>query len=363
MSIFTIIVFILIFSLLIIVHEFGHYFMAKRAGMKVEEFGLGIPPRLFGKKKWGTLWSFNLLPIGGFVRVKGADKMNVDKKDKKDKENYHSKSLFDRLLFVLGGVMMNFLFAILLLTFLYTIGVEPIFGTKLFDEYKKVDGIYVSQVSEGAGADGILQVSDLITHVNGVLMLDVDEFISNVQASKDSFVEFSIQRPINAEDEEVIYDTLNLSVPVSSEGKIGIGLMEKVSVEEVAFPIWKSVIISTVQVYEISVLTIKMVGQQFSRFSLDGMSGPVGLVKATSHVIDLGYKYVIKLAAILSISIGVFNLLPIPALDGARALFLTVEGIIKRPIPPRFEMFVHGIGFLFLIFLMVLVTISDIKNF
>src|SRR3989304_7830716 len=158
--ILTIIIFLLLLTVLVAVHEFGHYLMAKRAGMEVEEFGFGIPPRIWGKKIRGTFWSINALPIGGFVKVKGVE--NTNKKNESDPKSYQSKTWFQKFGFIIGGVIMNFLLAIILLTIGYSVGMNPVWGTDLYKENLKIDGIYVVDVLQEGTAAKVLEQDDLI---------------------------------------------------------------------------------------------------------------------------------------------------------------------------------------------------------
>lgn len=348
-----ILVFFLVFTVLVAIHEFGHYLFARIAKMKVEEFGFGLPPRLAGIKKWGTLWSINALPIGGFVRVKGADESEVGKTELTDPDNYHSKSWWQRFWFLIGGVLMNFLLCWIILAGLFTVGTDPFFGTKLFEKHTDFEGIRVMEVMEDGTTIDILQPGDLITHVDEQAIISVEMLPAELSSFASEIALITVVR----DDIEVI----ELEIPVSDEGRIGIGFAPQQTVHQVKLPLWKAIGVSAMQMGELTYLTVDGLAQMVIQRSLDGVTGPVGMVKVTEAAVAIGIQSVMKLAALLSLSLGVLNLLPFPALDGGRLLFLFVEGVIQRRIPAKFEMIIHGIGFLTLIIFMIIVTIRDIN--
>ncbi len=348
-----IVIFLIIFSVLVAVHELGHFWMAKKAGMEVQEFGFGIPPRLFGRKWKGTLWSINALPIGGFVRVNGADTVKVDAEQKKDPLNYHSKSWWQKFRFIMAGVFMNFVLAALLLAIGYSFGMQPVWGTSMFEKNIHTDGLLVSEILPESTAKESLQKDDLILKVNGEVVSDSEFFKKTLSENVNQSVSLEISRSGTAQE---------VQVPVNAEGKLGIAFGLSQRLDTVKLPVWKAVGVGIYQVGEISLATFKALGDMILKQSIEGVAGPVGLVKITGEVAKQGVIPLLQFMAILSISLGVLNMLPFPALDGGRALFLIIEGIIRRPISPKFEMVVHAIGFALLLLLMIVVTIGDIQK-
>jgi len=326
--------------------------------MEVEEFGFGIPPRLYKWKKFGTLVTLNAIPIGGFVRVKGGDSFAVDKKDFKDPKNYHSKTWWQRFWFISAGVIMNFILAVFILAICYMVGMKPLPGTDLYENSRKFEGILVSEVmkdspSEKAG----LEKGDLILKVDGIKFQETSFLIDHIKSSENK-----INLLILRDKEE-----LNIDIKPNEEKKIGVYMGISEDIQEVRLLPHKAFYYAAYNTAFIAKETFFGIFNLFvgilTKFVIqEGVAGPVGMVSITHQVAQVGIIPLLQFAAILSISLGVINLFPFPALDGGRLLFLGAELIIRRRVSPRIEAYVHMVGFALLMLLFVVVTYKDIAR-
>lgn len=361
----TILVFILIFSVLVLVHEWGHFIMARKAGIKVEEFGIGLPPRakaLFTDKK-GTIYSLNWIPFGGYVRLFGEDV--TDPKVLGATDSYASKTKLQRTAVIVAGVFMNFLLAWFLITIGFTIGMKPFLVTQ--EDVMKAketglietqDALFVSDIFENSPLSRTeLKKGDLVLQINGQDIPKAEALSRTLTANEP--VELIILR-----------DKKNLTITATTdaEGKLGFGVADTfyvVSQKELRYPVhvaaWKSV----QEVGRLSYLTVKMLGNVIvtivSEFTVpDGVAGPVGIAKMTYQFTQQGVMALLQFTALLSISLGVINIMPFPALDGGRFLFILIEIIIRKKPNAKWESVIHGVGFIFLMLLILLITGNDI---
>lgn len=530
----TAIVFVLIFSLLILIHELGHFYMARRAGIKVEEFGFGLPPRIWGKKKGDTLYSINAIPFGGFVRMMGEDAHDPNMLVNKD--SFASKTMRQRVGVLIAGVFMNFVLAWFLLFVGFTFGMEPLLTPDdvlpAIDQgvVKLKEGIKVESVVEGSFADeagfmagdvlyakdgeivnsdfvalvaespfGIYRVNrggedlalevgsnlssdieglgigmatysafprvrifnlaedsnsynyglrqgDVILRVNGrevfyieqyeelvrgeklveyevyrdgkveKVLVELDEarkvivsrvlpnsqaakaglvdgdvivavgaepvsdstdLIAKVEASKGQALDYLIQR---ASGEQSV-----VNITSNEQGKIGVALSELMnygykeemsvysvdlvssvdSIQEQKYPIYIAPYAALKESFRLGSLTVVMFGDFIRNLFAtgevpDSVAGPVGIAQLTYGFVQEGFMSVLRFVALLSLSLAVLNILPLPALDGGRLLFILIEFIIGRRVDQKWEAMIHAFGYLLLLALIVLVTFNDV---
>ncbi|MGE3279278.1 MAG: RIP metalloprotease [Candidatus Altimarinota bacterium] len=364
----SIVVFLIIFSVLILVHEFGHFYAARRAGVKVEEFGMGLPPRAKGlwKDKMGTLYSLNWIPFGGFVRMYGED--SEDEKMRNKEGSFASKSIAARTLIILAGVVMNFLLGYVILVLLFTVGTKPFIVTQDDFQYYREQGIIdakeqvvVTDFADESQADeaGIV-AGDVIVKVGGNDILRNDDLVAAAQKSAGREVPVTVMRG---------EDTLSFDVPVSEEGRFGLVISEAPDVKEIKdiqYPFPKALVQAGYETGRLSVLTMKMfVEVLFDLFTKaeisEQVSGPVGIAQLTHQTTQNGGVLdVLKLIALLSISLGAINVLPIPALDGGRFLSIFFEVVTRRRPDAALEAKIHAFGFLLILILILAVTYNDI---
>jgi regulator of sigma E protease len=351
-----------IFALLILVHEFGHFLTAKWAGIRVEEFGIGFPPRLVGVKRGETIYSINLLPIGGFVKMPGENGETTDANGVVDPRAFASKSPGKRAIVLLAGVTMNLLLAIVLFTAAEAVG--PV-------QYLS----YVRTVQAGSPAQAAgMQSGDHILSVNGHPITYFADLMTQVNAAVDT-------APAGAQTVPVVLvvQHANASQPVSitvqarihitkDQGHLGLEADPAHAVHQ-STPLWQApakgvqdigfVAVATWQGIHDVIRGLIPVNQAFE--------GPVGIVNTTGQVAqavpDVGWYPLLFFAGYLSFSLAVVNVLPIPALDGGRLLFVVIEVLRRgKRISPEREGLVNLIGLAALLSLIVLVTINDIGN-
>ncbi len=352
----TVIIFILVLGLLIFVHEFGHFIVAKKSGMKVEEFGFGFPPKLFGIKRGDTTYSINLLPIGGFVRILGEDGEKVD-----DPKSFASRSVGIRAAVISAGVVMNIVLAIFLFIICFKVGIPTV-----VDSPEKVnvrdEKVQIINISEGSPAQeaGVI-IGDSILEIADIPVESVEQVQDSINSSLGKELAVKISR-----GEEIINLTLKPRIdPPEGEGATGIAL---VKTGIVSYPwhisIWKgieatfSMLIAIIVAFA-GILKNIFMGQGVS----EGLAGPVGIAVMTGQMAKLGFVYILQFTAILSINLAILNFLPFPALDGGRMMFLILEKIRGKKVKKKTENMIHAAGFVILIALMILVTFRDIFKF
>ncbi len=364
----SIVIFVLIFSLLILIHEWGHFYAARRAGVRVEEFSLGLPPKAMTIRtdKKGTEYTLNWIPFGGFVRMFGED--SGDKKLYDHPESFMSKTLWQRTIIVLGGVIMNFLLGFVLLTVLFSVGTKPLVVTQEDFQHYQSTGVIVADnqvmisgfADESPAMDAGLLASDLVTAVNGVAVDTVDSLIAALAASESLTVQLDLVR-----DEE----PLTLPVTLNAERKMGVMIQDVPDIQEVKkiqLPVHEAALMAGKETARLSWLTMKLfvnvIVDLFTKAELsEQVSGPVGIAQLTHQTTQEGDVFdILKLIALLSISLGAINVLPIPALDGGRFITLGYEFITRKKPNPSLEAKIHGVGFIVLILLIFAVTYQDI---
>lgn len=351
--ILTIIVFILILGLLIFSHEFGHFISAKKAGMKVEEFGFGFPPRLFGTKKGETLYSINLIPLGGFVKIHGEQRPRK-KPLKSSKRAFYNKPIWQRAIVLVMGVVMNLFLAAILFSIVHGIGIPTI----IEDESIQAQNIQIQivGVAQGSPAEEVgLKIGDVVKGFNGVE--DLQKFVARYAGEKITLI---IQR-----GNEIMEKTLTPRIsPPENEGPMGIALA-KTGI--ISYPWYSAIWRGTKTTIKLTVVFIETFYQILKNLVLKGVliaeiAGPVGIASLTSQMTKLGLVYILQFTAIISINLAIINAIPFPALDGGRLLFLAIEKIKGSPVSAKVENLVNNLGFAFLITLMILVTFRDIAK-
>jgi len=389
----TIIAFVLVLGLLVLVHEWGHFITARKSGMKVYEFGFGFPPRAFGvykdpsTGKWvwvwrkkaasreqesnlsnivggeekqeefpATLYSFNWLPLGGFVKIKGE---NGEDRAEKDSFGYHP--YWRKALVLVAGVTMNFLLAAVLLGFGFMIGL-PADSSVIEDKHAIIVEqplVTVQEVVEGSPADVAgMKFRDQVLKINEEEIIDSSQMIDYVSKHPDQEMNVVVSRL--GEMQTVVL------TPGAIEGadgpRLGVILADA---GVVRYP-WHIAILKGFQFAATATVSIVIgfylllkgliLGQGLSF----AVAGPVGIAVIVGESARLGISHLINITAMLSLSLAVINILPIPALDGGRLLFITIERVFGKRVPLRYEQMAHTIGFIALMALIVVVTWRDI---
>lgn len=351
----SIITFIIVLSILVLVHEAGHYFMAKRAGVWVEEFGFGYPPRVWGKKVGETIYSINLLPFGGFVRLHGE---NVEEGITKPKRAFLNRSKKQRVGIITAGVAMNFLLGILAFAIVYSIQGIPITTDKI-----KVVEVTANSPAQEAG----IVAGDVILSVNGEKVTTNDEFISKIDGLKGKQVIIEIEKTSGNESTvKEIKLTPRTETP-ENEGPVGV----VITTSEVYYPpIWQRPFVGAYYGVKDALFWGKIIivglgdiiQQLFSGQAPKGVAGPIGIYALTSEAAKFGILSLINFIGILSINLAVLNILPFPALDGGRLFFIGIESLFGRRVLPKVEATFHLVGMAILILAIIAITISDVRR-
>lgn len=377
---FTVLIFIIILGILVLIHELGHFVMAKRAGMKVEEFGFGFPPRLLAwRRRSGagielalgakspktdnnsnTIYSINLVLFGGFVKIFGEDGG-----EKEDRRSFSSKNLGARARVIGAGVVMNVILAFVLLVWGNILGMRVGLTEEVSGQGRdwRVQIIQVVRDSpaERAGLEMLDEIIGFRVNAREIDIGKVKEAQSIIVENKGRPLVFKIRRDNTVIEKEII----PRADPPPGEGAVGIslaltGLVQYSWYESIYQGAKQTVILTAntaVGYYQIikNTLTAGAPGVE--------LSGPVGMARFTGQAARLGFVYVLQLMALLSVNLAILNIIPFPALDGGRLLFLMIEKIKGSPLPKRAEVLANSIGFSLLILLMIYVTTKDVIRF
>lgn len=355
----TALVFIVILSVLVLIHEFGHYITAKKLGIKVEEFGYGFPPRIFGKKIGETIYSINLLPIGGFVKLFGEDDAGGGKVKKNDheikggdlKRAFFARPAWQRLTVVTAGVVMNFFLAVVIISYLFASK-----GVAVPSEHVRVTEILAGSPAKAAD----LRVDDEVISVGGVKVTKTEEFVAETKKHLEKETELVILR----NGSEITKSLTPRKEFPKGEGPIGIGIS---SIEVRKYSILEAPIYGTWEALKFSWIIISGLGQMVFDGIIhgqkpEGVAGPLGVAQLTGEAVSFGFDAVLWFMALLSLNLAVLNILPIPALDGGRLFFIIIELVTRKKVNPKYESYAHMVGLALLLTLMAVVTIVDITR-
>ncbi len=347
----SILIFLVVLSILVIVHEFGHFIMARRAGIWVEEFGFGLPPRLFGKKIGETIYSVNALPFGGFVRLHGEqDEEGIT--NKKRAFLYRSKKT--RAGIVIAGVIMNFLLAILAFGIVYSFSGIP----KDTGQLKVID----VAADSPAQTSGFI-VGDIITKVGKESVTSSEVFIAKVSEQRGKSLTFEIQRNGNV----IKVNATPRENPPAGQGALGV----TITTSEIYFPpVWQRPFYGIYYGFKEALFwgqTIllglwSIITELFRGRAPEGVAGPVGIFAVTTEAARSGIMTLINFIGVLSVNLAILNIIPFPALDGGRLLFIAIESVIGKKIIPKVEATIHTIGMIILLLLILAVTINDVRR-
>lgn len=350
----TILAFFVIFSILVFVHEFGHFIVAKKQGLTVHEFGFGFPPRLFSYTWHGTRYSINLLPLGGFVRIKGEEG-----EDPNDTDSFAHRPLGQRAAVIGAGVFMNALLGWVLFTSGFIIGTPTLLNDTIPEYAIRNPHVVIRSILPHAPATTIdLRVGDTIVAIERTPIQRIDALQKALADRENKETVITITRENQTMDRTLIPAV----IPEAKRVGIGVGLDE---IGTVRYPFFTALIKGTV----FSTMIFRDIFVGFGvllrdlivthRTSLD-VSGPIGIAIMTGQVARRGISYLIQFTGLLSLNLAVLNILPIPALDGGRLFFLLIEKIRGKIFHQHIESWLNRIGFVLLILLVILVTYRDI---
>lgn len=364
----TIIVFLLILSLLVLVHEAGHFITAKFFKIKVEEFGFGLPPRAFGKKIGETIYSINWLPIGGFVKLYGEDaagggqvqisdrsSLAKDQRPKTKDPNidraFFSKPAWQRALVVFAGVFMNFVLAVVIISFLFSVVGVPVPSEK----------VVVSAVVRGAPADKAgLKVGDTVVLINDIPVKSTKQLVETTRNYLGKAIKIKVKTAKGGEEVLTLVPRKNYP---PDQGPMGVAVSQDATIKK--YPWYQAPIVGTKEALNqtwmiVTGLSTLVVGLVTKGVVPSDVAGPVGIAQLTGRVVEIGPFAVLSLISLLSLNLAIINILPIPALDGGRLSFILFEAVTRKKINPKFEGYAHTIGMMILLGLIALITLHDL---
>lgn len=370
----TIIIFLVVLSLLVFVHEFGHFFVARRLGVRAEEFGFGFPPRLWGiyknkegkwKRVWGrkkitdsqdTVYSINAIPLGGFVKIKGENG-----EGKQESDSFSAKRPWRRAIILSAGVFMNIVLASVLISIGLMIGFPQSVNkdalpksAKISDEKVQIVQVVADSPAGGAG----LKPADVLLSIDGQAILDDGD----------------VEKIINSSDKEELVvvvsrfgETKEMSLTpklLEEENRriIGVAISQTAVVQYPWYSaIWEGIKMTGQLLWAIIYAFYEIIRNLIISQPINAeVAGPIGIAELTGQMARMGIIYLIQFTALLSLNLAIINFLPFPALDGGRLVFLLIEKIKGRPVKQEVEAIFHNLGFMLLMALVLWVTIKDV---
>lgn len=386
--ILTALVFLIILSVLVLIHELGHFLVAKYFGIKVEEFGFGLPPRAFGIKYGETLYSINWLPIGGFVKLYGEDeagggsiKIQNSKFNIQDKKRaFFAKKPWQKASVVVAGVVMNVILScVIFYVYLFSVGFHvelPLLTQHTFFgvEQQITEGIIIDKISKNSPAEkvGIVPFTKIVS-INGQNVVDVTYFLQIVNANKGKEVTLGLE-DLKTNRRFVVKLTPRISPP-KDEGSMGVRFYS-MRTANLTYQTQSQKLFSGIShpfnlmAYNYDILSTLIAAsfKEKTAAPLSGaVSGPVGIYSVVGNILEIPtlrerMLQILNLAGLLSISLAFFNVLPIPALDGGRLFFIVIEWVTGHRVPQKFETTVHTVGMMILLGLFVLITFQDLTR-
>jgi len=340
----TIIVFIAVLILLVLTHEFGHFAAAKLSKVKVEEFGIGFPPRIFGVKRGETMYSINAIPFGGFTKLLGEEDPSMP-------GSLAGKSIPVRIFVLSAGSLLNLLLPIILFSISFMIPHTMVL------ENVMIKDVVADSPAQMAG----IQTGDRILEIDSHQVKNRSEVSYFIQLNLGNEITMKLQKPDSTEKTVLVKPRWN---PPQGQGATGVMLdsVETATVTE-SMPFWQAVPASVTHSWEILILFRNEVTSWFIRGIAPQLAGPVALAQITGEVVKAGISPLLEFTALISINLGLFNLLPFPGLDGGRLVFVFLEWARRgKKISPKKEGLVHLIGFLALMVLILVISYFDIAR-
>lgn len=347
---------VLIFGIVVFVHELGHFICAKKAGIQVNEFSIGMGPALFSKMRKGTKYSVRLLPIGGYVSMEGEDEELDEEQQAPNEQNFAAEAtdeaqqktglpfpdvkVYKRAIVIAAGAIMNLILGYLVLLAMFA--GQDVLVSKTIAKFE--DNARPMQTG--------LQVEDTIVAINGRRCFVANDIFYELSRSANLTADFTVRR-----DGQVVQVQGVQFDAGAEEGSMELGFKVH-AIQKTPMTLIKQA--GNYTVFYARLVFRSLVDLVTGNVSITDLSGPVGIVSAINEAAKLGLEQVLSLMALLTINLGVFNLLPFPALDGGKLVFLVYEGIFRKPIPKRFEILVNMVGIVCLFGLMIFATVNDI---
>jgi len=361
--IISILVFILTLLVLVLIHELGHFLMAKKFGIKVEEFGFGIPPKVWGKKIGETLYSLNALPIGGFVKLLGEDEVDsTGFKKKLSPRDFRTKSVWQRIGVVVAGVFMNLILAWIIF-----------YSVIIYQNFRIIypmpePAVFIGFVQKGFPAqEAGVKIGDKVLRVDGKEVKKFDDARNFIKEKNGQPVTLSLT---DIDGSAIRSITVTPKQTDKGDFLIGVGFSPlaikqyETTGEKIFSGITYSWDLTKITFLGLGKLGRDLGGGNFQAAS-QSVSGPVGLAGMSNDILSGGKKalpFYLWFVGVISLTLSIFNVLPIPALDGGRLLFLVIEATTRKKVREDIEKIIHQVGFAILLMLALLVTYSDIRK-
>jgi len=344
MFVVTLIIFLLILGLLIFVHEGGHFVAAKLSGIKVEEFGMGFPPRIFGIRRGETTYSLNWIPLGGFCKMLGEE-------DPSEPRSFASKRPAVRLATLVAGPLMNAILPIVLLTIAFMVPRQVIVGDVIIDQV----------AADSPAAEAGIVAGDTLVSINGHSIQNIGDVVYDIHLDMGNKITFELKDAEGNPKTAILVPRWN---PPPGEGAVGIQ-MSMVPTGNVTQhdPFWKAVPKSVSSIGDTFVLMRNEITSWFVQKRAPEVTGPVGIFQLTGEVRAAGPSYLLQFIAFISMNLAIVNILPLPALDGGRIAFVALEVVRRgKRVSARTEGLIHYIGFVMLIGLILAISYFDIAR-
>lgn len=352
----TVLVFIAVLAVLVLAHEWGHFFAARRLGIAVKEFGFGFPPRLASTTWRGIVYSLNWLPLGGFVKLKGEDGGESGEAD-----SFAAQKAWKRVVVLVAGVAMNVVVAWLLLSVTLGVGIRTALNDSELDQVSAVS-VQVMGVTPKSPADEAgIKMGDVVLSLDGQAISRISALQSYFALQVGKSVAVAIDRsgaPVK------LYVTPKVMPEAEGRAAIGVNLVHS---GVLAYPWPQSFVQGGKDTWHLAREIVTAFGHLFSDLVSKGnvpqdISGPVGIAVMTGQVAEMGLVYLLQFMALLSLNLAIINILPFPALDGGRVFFVIIEKIIGRRVHARLESVTHTVGFALLMALIIAITYRDIAR-
>lgn len=360
----TLVLFLVTLTLIIAVHEFGHYITARLLGMRVLEFAFGFPPRAFAWVHAGIAYSLNWIPFGGFVRILGQDDFAIRQEGEGEPGSFTSKPWWSQAIVLVAGVAMNIVLALVVLTAAFSLGTTAPTGE-----------VKISEVKPGSPAQAAgIKAGDIVRTADGQVVRSPTTLVRLTYRSACLNADGSPIEPSRCRSKAIVLELERAglalpaitaqprSEPPRGEGPLGIVLEEVTA--PVAVPLPEAVAAAVALTGDVLTAIAELPGQLTGGgpSGAPQVGGPIEIFRVTGQVAEFGVPTFLKLIGVLSINLAVFNILPFPGLDGGRLFFVLLGGIFRIRLSPQIEAAVHAVGFVLLLALIVLVSIADIRR-
>jgi regulator of sigma E protease len=349
----TLLVFLITFTVIIAVHEFGHYLTARLLGMKVLEFAFGFPPRIAAIRHAGIDYSINAIPFGGFVRILGQDDFSIRQAGEGEPGSFTSKPWWAQAIVLVAGVAMNMVLALLVLTIAFTTGTTASTG----------DVRIIEVAADSPAQQAGVQKDDLVRRVDGRDVTRSGDLVNYVRGQARLNPDKEVTLELERRGSRITVSAAPRAEPPEGEGPLGIRLEEVQGPVAVPLPeaFGQAVSLSGQVIAQIAELPSQLLAPPSSG-GQPTVGGPIEIFRVTGQVAQFGLPTLLKLVGVLSVNLAVLNIVPFPGLDGGRLFFVLLRGIFRVRLSAQAEAAVHAVGFLLLLLLLVVVSIADIRR-